>query len=77
MIVISSALKKQEIIDLLNGKTINNVLFKYLKTEGINMFFEVNSDDLEAVVGIVKKTIRETDFGVGLFFRVAYEGRNH
>lgn len=77
MIVISSALKKQEIIDLLNGTTIDDVLFTYLKTEGINLFFQVNNEDLEAVVAIVKKAIRETDFGGGLFFRVAYEGRNY
>lgn len=77
MITISSALKKQEIIDLFNGNDFEGVLFTFIKTEGINMTFEVSTDNLEEAVRIAKTAIRTTDFGVGLFFRVAYDGRNH
>ena len=62
-----------KIIALLDNKTIADVTFKYLNKQGIELFFEAggNGMSVDEVVAIVKKAIKDTDFGKGIYFSVA------
>ena len=58
MIKINSAMKQDEIIDLLNSHD-NEVSFTFIKKEGIGLIFETNTDDLEMAAKLAKRLIRE------------------
>ena len=47
MIKISSALKQDEIVELLNAYDENDLEFSFVKKEGIALYFETNASDLE------------------------------
>lgn len=70
MIVIHSGLKREFIIELLDGRTIESISFKYIRTEGMKILFDISEDKNRMAEGIVKKEIRSTDIGRVLFFRV-------
>lgn len=72
MIVVQSPLKRDFIISLLDGNTIQSVSFKLVKQEGMNMYFE-HSGDGEKAAKVAKETIKKSEFGPALFFRVTHE----
>ncbi|HOB34614.1 MAG: hypothetical protein GX090_00260 [Firmicutes bacterium] len=72
MIVVQSPLKRDFIISLLDGNTIQSVSFKLVKQEGMNMYFE-HSGDGETAAKVAKETIKKSEFGPALFFRVTHE----
>lgn len=72
MVVVQSPLKRDFIISLLDGKTINSISFRLVKQEGMNMFFEHDGSG-EAAEKAAKETIKNSEFGPALFFRVTHE----
>lgn len=70
MITISSPIKQEFIIELLDGKTYNDITFKYVGKKGINLQFEINTDDVESAIATAKKTIKGTEIGAVLYFQV-------
>lgn len=72
MIVVESGLKRDYIAELLDGKTIQSVTFRLVKREGMKLCFEHDGDS-EQAAKIAKKTIKESEFGPALFFRVTHE----
>jgi len=72
MITVQSPLKRDFIISLLDGKTIESVSFQLIRQEGMNMYFK-HSGDGELAAKTAKQTIQKSEFGPALFFRVTHE----
>lgn len=72
MILIQSPLMRDSIISLLDGKTIDSVSFQLTKAEGMSLYFQ-HSGDGELAASIAKQTIKESEFGPALYFRVTHE----
>lgn len=70
MIYVSSALKQQEIIDLLEAIT-GDISYKYLEKKGIKLAFEVVGGELEKAVDVAKATIKGSEIGKALYFQVS------
>lgn len=62
-ISVNTALKQPEIIELLNGQTIQGVTYTYLEKKGMNLIFEVDTEDGDAAIKIAKSTIKAQPFG--------------
>ncbi|MFI3212285.1 MAG: hypothetical protein R3Y24_02990 [Eubacteriales bacterium] len=69
MIYISSALKQQEIIDLLE-KLESTITYKFVEKKGIKLSFEVSGGESKTAVDTAKAAIKATDFGKVLYFQV-------
>lgn len=72
MILVQSALKRDYIIALLDGQTIDSVSFALARQEGMSMYFS-HSGDAERAAEVAKRVIKESEFGPALFFRVTHE----
>ena len=72
MIKITSPLKQQAIIELLDNKTIDHYTFKFKYKERLNLYFEVNGEQKHAA-HLAKKIIEMSSFGKTIFFNVSYE----
>ena len=70
-IYVSSALKKDDIIALLTGYRENGVSFAFVKKTGMKMEFEAAGTEGAAAVDLVKRLIRNTDYGPALYFSVS------
>jgi len=72
MIKITSPLKQQTIIELLDNKTIDHYTFKFKNKDHLNLYFEVNGNQKQAA-HIAKAIIENSTFGKAIFFNVTYE----
>lgn len=70
MITVSCPIKQDYIISLLDGKEIDGIQFKFLGKKGIDLQFEISPNDREFAVSVAKKTIKSTEIGSVLYFRV-------
>lgn len=70
MIKLSSALKQEDIKEAMHAYDKDGVEFKFVKKEGIALFFETNATDLEQTAAEVKKYIKAQPWGPILFFQV-------
>ena len=70
MITISSAIKQDFIIELLDGKTYNDITFKYEGKKGIALQFSISTEDKAAAIAVAKATIKATEIGKVLYFQV-------
>lgn len=70
MIKLSSALKQEDIKEAMHAYDQDGVEFKFVKKEGIALFFETNAEDLEKTAADVKKYIKGQPWGSILFFQV-------
>ena len=70
MITISCAIKQDFIIELLDGKTYNDITFTCTGKKGINLSFDINTEDKDAAIAVAKKTIKATEVGAVLYFQV-------
>lgn len=70
MITISSPIKQDFIIELLDGKTFDEVTFKYESKSGINLMFNVDTEDIENAIAIAKREIKATEIGKVLYFQI-------
>lgn len=69
-IVISSPMKQDFIIDLLNHKTINDITFSFVSKKGINITFLCENKSKEDAIKVTKETIKATEIGSVLYFQV-------
>ena len=69
MIKISSAVRQDEIIELLNSYEEDDISFSFSKKEGIALFFETNAEDLEVAARLAKDHIKAQPWGSILYFQ--------
>lgn len=69
MIYVASALKQQEIIELLEALE-GSTKYKYVNKQGIKLSFEVEGGELQAAADAAKAAIKATEFGKALYFQV-------
>ena len=62
-----------KIIGLLDGYEEGDIKIKYIDKKGMNMRFEVEGIEDYPAVSMVKKMIRSSDWGAGLYFSVVWE----
>lgn len=72
MVILQIPLKREYVIELLDGKTFGTQTFHYLKQERMKIYFEVNGNQQQAA-DIAKKTIKNSELGSALYFNVSYE----
>lgn len=71
MIVVSCPLKKDYIVELIDGYSDEGIEFKHEKTEGIKMYFSINDEErIDRGVRLVKDRIKASELGKALFFNV-------
>ena len=70
MITVASAIKQDFIIELLDGKTYDDITFKFEGKTGINLNFIINTEDKDSAIAVAKKTIKSTEIGSVLYFQV-------
>ena len=70
MITVASAINQDFIIELLDGKTYDDITFKFEGKTGINLKFSVSTEDTDSAIAVAKKTIKSTEVGSVLYFQV-------
>jgi hypothetical protein len=68
---VSTALKAEDIKNLLEEYRENGVSYRFVKKSGLKMEFEVSGVEGQEAVDITKKIIRATEYGKVLFFSVS------
>ena len=68
MIVVFSALKSKDIIELLHQQ---DGKFKYVKKKGIELYFETTIEDKEQAANLAGSLIRATSYGKSISFQTA------
>lgn len=69
MIKVSSALKQDEIVELLNAYEETELEFSFVRKEGIALYFETNASDLEEAAKTAKALIKAQPWGSILYFQ--------
>lgn len=69
MLYVSSALKQQEIIELLE-RLESTTVYKFIEKKGIKIAFEITGEVGQAAVDTAKAAIKATEFGKALYFQV-------
>lgn len=70
MITISSPIKQDFIIELLDGKTIDGITYTYKEKSGIKLIFTISPDDKEKAIKVAKGHIKATEIGSVLYFQI-------
>lgn len=71
MILVSSPLKRDFIVELIDGYEIDGFTFKHEKSEGMKLFFSTNKpEELDKAIRHVKDRIKGSDLGRTLYFQV-------
>lgn len=74
MIVVNCPLKQDEIVKIVEGIEIENRKeFKFVKKQGMKIYFESDYRDVEKACSIIKKGIKESQLGKALYFNVVSE----
>jgi hypothetical protein len=68
---VSTALKAEDIRNLLEGYKEGGVSYSFIKKTGLKMEFEVSGVEGQNAVDLTKKIIRSTEYGRVLFFSVS------
>ncbi|OOM75142.1 hypothetical protein [Clostridium sp. BL-8] len=71
MIIVNCALRQDDIIGIVEDIAVDNEkVFKFVKKEGLKLFFESTLSDAEKAASLAKQTIKGTELGKALFFSV-------
>ncbi|EHI98869.1 hypothetical protein CDLVIII_2207 [Clostridium sp. DL-VIII] len=71
MIIVNCALRQDDIIGIVEDIAVDNEkVFKFVKKEGLKLFFESTLGDAEKAASLAKQTIKGTELGKALFFSV-------
>lgn len=71
MIMVNCALRQDDIIGIVEGIEIENEkVLKFVKKQGLQIYFDCSLSDESNVAAIVKKEIKGTELGKALFFSV-------
>ena len=68
MIIVNVAMQQDKVIELLESLE-EGIHFTYQEKKGIKLFFEVDTEDKEAAVKMVKEAIKAQPWGSVLFFQ--------
>lgn len=69
MFYIQSPQKKEFFVELLDGNTFEEVTFKFIKIEGMKIFFEFEGDvDVAQAIAVAKAAIRKEPLGGVLYY---------
>ncbi|OCN03862.1 hypothetical protein A4S06_04545 [Erysipelotrichaceae bacterium MTC7] len=68
MIKISCPMKQDYVTEIVEG--IDKYNYKFEKKEGINLFFSVDTDDMDDAIATAKAAIKATEIGAVLYFSV-------
>lgn len=69
-IIIRSALKKEEIKQLLDQQTISGITYLHKATKGADILFTADTDDEATAISTAKKTVKAAPFGAAILFSV-------
>ncbi len=69
-ITISSPMKQDFIIELLDQQTLEGITFNFISKKGINMTFDCTNGDKDTAIKVAKATIKATEIGKVLYFQV-------
>ena len=69
-ITISSPMKQDFIIELLDQKTINDITFSFVSKKGIALTFDYDQGQKEDAIAAAKQEIKATEIGKVLYFQV-------
>jgi len=74
-IVVRTTLMQDKIISLLDGGVFNGVVFSFVEKKGMALTFHASGDNIETmdVAAVVKKAIKSTEYGKGIYFSVNQE----
>jgi len=74
-IIVKTSLMQDKIIELLNGGVFEGIVFSFVEKKGMALTFRAIKDNIETmdVEAIVKKAIKSTEYGKGIFFSVSKE----
>jgi len=71
MVIVNCALRQDDIIKIVENIEIESEkIFKYVKKQGIRIFFECNFSDIEKACSIAYRAIFNTNLGKALFYNV-------
>jgi hypothetical protein len=74
MLVVNCALKQDEVIKVVETIEVEGATpFKFVKKQGLKLYFESGMSDTEKAIALVKKTIKASSFGSVLYFSVVSE----
>lgn len=69
-ISVNTALKQQEIIELLDGNQIDGITYLYKEKKGMNLIFEVDSEDGDKAIKLAKAKIKSAPFGSAILLTI-------
>lgn len=69
MIYISCGLNQKFIIDLLENAN-ESITYTFKGKKGIQMMFEVNTEDLDSAMKLAKQMIKDTKIGSVMYFQI-------
>ena len=73
-VIIKAPLMGERIIELFNNKNVADCTFTFQEKKGMELYFAVEGPlSLEEIVALVKKTIKNTEFGKGIYIAVLAE----
>jgi hypothetical protein len=66
---------QDKITELLDGGVFDGIVFSFIEKKGMALTFHASGDNVETadVEAIVKKAIKSTDYGKGIYFSVNQE----
>lgn len=74
MIIVNCGLKQDDIVKIVeNIEVENRKVFKYIKKEGLKLFFECSLENQKNAALIAKQSIKNTELGKVLYFGVGVQ----
>lgn len=71
MIIVNCALRQDDIIGIVeNIEVEGQKVFKFVKKQGLKLFFDCTLSNAQDAAALAKKEIKATPFGQALFFSV-------
>lgn len=71
MVIVNCALRQDDIVGIVeNIEVENEKVFKYVKKEGLKLYFECTLSDKQKAAALAKQQIKSTELGKALFFSV-------
>lgn len=71
MIIVNCALRQDDVIKIVEEIEVEGEkVFKFVKKEGLKLFFDCSLEDSAKAATIAKQAIKDTQLGKALFFSV-------
>jgi len=72
-LTVNTPMCADRVIELLQQYDDEKIRFSFLEKKGMKLIYDVEGIDGDEAVSLVKKLIRNTDWGKSLYFYVAWE----